>query len=556
MPALRRRLALLAVACLAPPFAHAQPPFDTTIVRIPRPPGRLEGTLITPRGVPRPSIVLLVGGAGPIDRNGNPVGAPGRHDALRQVAESLAVNGVASLRFDPRGIAQSASARIPEVELRFPLFLNDVVAWIDVLNRRSAFGPLFVAGYDEGALVGLLSAGALPAAGYIMLAAPSRNIADIMRDEITAEQPSAATEVDSILAALRDWRPVARLSLAMSTIFPVSIHNFLSSWMRYAPAAELSALNAPCLIVHGRHDAQIVPANADTLAKAQPGCLRAMIDSMTHTLKRGPADPAAQGPMYLDPTLPLAPGLITSVLDFIHLMTDPPPARCNGDAPDVEPRVLVGRPIELPRRASPSIVDGRYLGPFAAATLTGALVDSIATQQVISGEDAIRYGPTARKCGALLLRTYESHAADTAEIVAAVWKAETLRHRPLRTVLIDFTDTSRAVRAMSPLLRREIRRRGVAVNEQATVGDDTVRVVPGEVAFVRGGAGGDVATLAVRWRWTTRSRTGTTPCRITSSREAIYTVSRLGGAWRATDGAPDLPDVSSCVPMPPDPRVE
>lgn len=427
----------------------------------------------------RPPIVLLVGGSGPTDRDGNLLGAPGRHDALRPLAESLAVNGIASLRFDKRGVGGTASARIPELDMRFQTFAWDVADWISFIARRGPFGPL--------------------------------------------------------------------------TVFLASIHNYLSSWMHFSPADELSVLDGPCLVIHGRHDAQVPPANADTLMKAQPGCVRATIDRMTHTLKQGPADLASQGPMYLDPSLPLAPGLVTSMLDFIHLITDTAPSSCTVNSTGA-PRILMDRPLDAPRNESPVLLDGRYLGTFGSATLYGAQVDSIATKRLTSGDEAWRYGPAARRCGVLLLRTYASHAADTAEIVAAVLKAETLRHRPARTALIDLADSSSEVRGMSPLLRSEIRKRGVAVTEQVEVGDDTVRVAPSAIVITRGTRSGDVAQLQARSRWTTRTVAGTTSCRTTSSVTTSDTVAHANGAWRAVPNEVAVPTESSCVAIPPDER--
>ncbi len=69
----------------------------------------LAGTLLLPliselQEVPG---VVLVAGSGPTDRNGNNPLVPERIDLLKQIAELLAHNGIASLRYDKRGIGDS-----------------------------------------------------------------------------------------------------------------------------------------------------------------------------------------------------------------------------------------------------------------------------------------------------------------------------------------------------------------------------------------------------------------------------------------------------------------
>ena len=94
--------------------------FDSSRITADRSPARLVGTLLRPRGVSRPPTVIFVGGAGPVDRDGNLVGAPARTDAIRQLAESLAVRGIASVRYDKRGVGASAKAMLPLPESQAP----------------------------------------------------------------------------------------------------------------------------------------------------------------------------------------------------------------------------------------------------------------------------------------------------------------------------------------------------------------------------------------------------------------------------------------------------
>jgi len=68
--------------------------------------GTLYGSLLLPQSDKPVPVALLIAGSGPTDRDGNnPEG--GHNDALKKLAQVLARNGIASLRYDKRGVAAS-----------------------------------------------------------------------------------------------------------------------------------------------------------------------------------------------------------------------------------------------------------------------------------------------------------------------------------------------------------------------------------------------------------------------------------------------------------------
>src|SRR4051812_22016974 len=70
----------------------------------------IDGTIYTPISEQKPPIVLIIAGSGPTDRNGNSLALPGKNNCLLQLAEVLAQNGIASLRYDKRMIGKSRLA--------------------------------------------------------------------------------------------------------------------------------------------------------------------------------------------------------------------------------------------------------------------------------------------------------------------------------------------------------------------------------------------------------------------------------------------------------------
>jgi pimeloyl-ACP methyl ester carboxylesterase len=128
-------------------------------VTLATPMGEVYGTLLLPSAPGPVPVVLLIAGSGPTDRDGNSPLLPGGGPAsLRLLAEALADHGIASLRYDKRGIG--ASKMTPEhlKTLRFDSYVDDAEAWAKRLQGDSRFSRVVIAGHSEGALIGTLAA--------------------------------------------------------------------------------------------------------------------------------------------------------------------------------------------------------------------------------------------------------------------------------------------------------------------------------------------------------------------------------------------------------------
>ncbi|WP_407705840.1 alpha/beta hydrolase family protein [Streptomyces niveiscabiei] len=95
---------------------------------------------------------LLLPGSGPTDRDGNqpPVSTP---DTLAQLADALAGDGIATLRFDKYGTGLGAYRDHPE-RLDCPAFVRQTRAAYEELRDQPETDPhaLLVVGHSEGAL--------------------------------------------------------------------------------------------------------------------------------------------------------------------------------------------------------------------------------------------------------------------------------------------------------------------------------------------------------------------------------------------------------------------
>jgi alpha/beta superfamily hydrolase len=114
-----------------------------------------------------------VPGSGLADRNTN--GPKLRLNINRDIAHALAQRGIASLRYDKRGVGESPGSRL---DTDLPTDQRDATAALHWLTG-SAEVPTFLVGYGEGAVVAqLLAAEHRELAGIVLLAAPARPKAD------------------------------------------------------------------------------------------------------------------------------------------------------------------------------------------------------------------------------------------------------------------------------------------------------------------------------------------------------------------------------------------
>jgi pimeloyl-ACP methyl ester carboxylesterase len=283
----------------------------------------LSGTLLKPKfskaeGNEHPPVMLLIGGSGPTDRNGNPGGTgPGE---LRQLAEQLAEIGIASLRYDKRGVGRSPAPGLREEDLVLNAYVDDAVAWLDWLQQRSDLGKRIVAGHSEGGLIAMLAAKRSPVASIILLATPGRKVADVMRDQLQriGMDPPLQAAALTVLASLERGEKVPSVNPALQALFRPSVQPYLISELSIDPAKELKNLALPVMIVSGGHDLQVSSADAALLSAERPDATRLDVPGMNHVLKMAPADRAGQQDAYSNPNLALAEGLVDAIANFVR----------------------------------------------------------------------------------------------------------------------------------------------------------------------------------------------------------------------------------------------
>ncbi len=276
----------------------------------------LHGTLTLPDGHGPVPAVLLLPGSGPVDRDGNLPGM--RSQSLARLAQGLAERGIASLRADKRGIG--ASAKVAEAQLRFQTYVADALAWLRALRAQPRVGNVGLMAHSEGALVATLAAQHAEVGALVLLAGAGEPAATLISRQLAASgwPPALQQAAGGMLAQLLQQQPVADVPPELMALLRPSVQPYLMSWLPIDPAAELARVRCPALIVQGTHDLQVGAVDAQRLHAAQPGAGLAFIDGMNHVLKSAPLERVANLRTYADPDLPLAPGLLPLLADFLH----------------------------------------------------------------------------------------------------------------------------------------------------------------------------------------------------------------------------------------------
>ena len=287
-------------------------------VRLETATGVLHGTLLIPETVNQAMpVALLISGSGPTDRNGNTPLLPGKNNSLKLLAESLATYGIASVRYDKRGVGASVGSAQSESELRFTHYIDDAAAWVTQLRKDPRFGKITVIGHSEGSLIGILAAHKSPVDAVVSLAGAGRPIADALTAQLERGLPADTKgEALRILNELRSGRTVAQVPPSLAALFRPSVQPYLLSWLPIDPAAEIAKLKVTVLIVQGTTDIQATVEDAQRLAEGQPAAKVVIIEGMNHVLKEV-REASQQMASYSDSTLALHKELPLAISGFV-----------------------------------------------------------------------------------------------------------------------------------------------------------------------------------------------------------------------------------------------
>jgi len=273
--------------------------FTETEVSVAAGGARLAGTLTLPSGVPV-AAALLVPGSGPVDRDSDHPRM--RLGVTRELAHALAAAGVASLRYDKRGVGRSSgdflSAGLGDN-------MTDAAVALAALRERLPGAPVVVVGHSEGAMIATrLAADESDLAGAVLIAAPAvvgEQMLAWQTQQIVSTLPRFARGILRLLhidLAAKQRRNVERLRGSTTDVIRLEGRRVNAKWHReliaHDPAADLGRIRVPVLAITGDHDLQVDPDDLDRIAAMVPAPVEIeRPDRLTHLLRRDVGDTAS-----------------------------------------------------------------------------------------------------------------------------------------------------------------------------------------------------------------------------------------------------------------------
>lgn len=253
----------------------------------------LAGTLTYPidfkKGMP---VVVLVSGSGQQNRDEELFG----HKPFLVIADYLAKHGIASLRYDDRGVGKSAGVASKTTIMGN---MTDAAAAIEYLKATKQFGQIGIVGHSEGGQIACMLAARKGADFIVSMAGPALRADSILimqnRDLLLKAGLDAPTTDNYCLALSRileykaaqyagkqqaasngkATRPTKKRSaeadfalLTMGIQLPETLRinllqvlkddsEWLGSWLLYDIAADIRMISCPVMAIGGERDMQV-----------------------------------------------------------------------------------------------------------------------------------------------------------------------------------------------------------------------------------------------------------------------------------------------------------
>ena len=291
---------------------------EETILHTPT--GDIHGVLLMPQTESPCPLVIIIAGSGPTDMDGNTLGSSYTNNSLKMLAEGLAAEGIASVRYDKRGIGKSRDAGTSEEELRFEHYIDDAAAWADMYCEDERFSTIAIAGHSEGSLIGMVAARKSSAVkAYISIAGCGRPAHEIIEEQLKRQPEQIQREAAAINKELCAGRTVEDIPTYLVSLYRKSVQPYLISWFRYNPAKEIAKLKIPVLILQGDKDIQVGVNEAEKLLAARMFSSYRVINGMNHVLKHCESgEMIGQLDAYQNPNLPIKQELVEHIVRFLR----------------------------------------------------------------------------------------------------------------------------------------------------------------------------------------------------------------------------------------------
>lgn len=289
---------------------------------------RLAGTFTTPEQPCAAAVVLP--GSGRVDRDSNTRRL--RLEVTRAVAEALTAAGVATIRYDKRGVGASGGDFL---RAGFTQQLVDARAAVGWLTARVPGVPIIAVGHSEGGLHAIELAADGHADGAVLLSTPARSGEQVLRwqgAELVRTLPRWLAGILRVLGLdpleLQRKR-IDRIRGSTRDVMRIQGIRINARWFRefaaHDPRPALARITGPVLAITGAHDVQVPPDDIATMRALVAGPFEGhVVDDLNHLLR---GDPDRVGPRHYRRSIrePVDPGVLHLITDWVRRHYPCPP---------------------------------------------------------------------------------------------------------------------------------------------------------------------------------------------------------------------------------------
>jgi pimeloyl-ACP methyl ester carboxylesterase len=280
----------------------------------------LAGTCLRPTAPV--AAALLIPGSGRTDRDSDT--RRYKLGVTRAVADSLALVGVSTLRFDKRGVGASEGDYL---STGMTQRLTDARAALGWLAATAPGLPLLVIGHSEGALHAAELGAEDGVAGVALLSMSTRRGEDVLawQTRMLADRLPRVTRMvvriarmDVVRTQRRNMERVRASSADTLRIQGVRVNaRWLREFMAHDPTPALARITVPVLAITGGQDLQVPPADIQTMRELVRGPFEGhVVDNLSHILR---SDPDGIGPRGYRRAArkPVSPEALALVTDWV-----------------------------------------------------------------------------------------------------------------------------------------------------------------------------------------------------------------------------------------------
>ena len=212
----------------------------------------------------KPTVVLLVSGSGQQNRDEELMG----HAPFLVLADYLARQGIATLRYDDRATAASVGGEVANATTED--FMRDAAAGLSFLRKKNKFGKIGCIGHSEGGAIAFMLAARGQTDFIISLAGPG-----VKGDTLLVAQSNRILELSGEPASLTTEQ------------YRKNISNMQIPWLQwfinYDPSEDIRQSHCPVFVLNGDLDCQVIsslnlpairrllPSSPQNLVKEYPG---------------------------------------------------------------------------------------------------------------------------------------------------------------------------------------------------------------------------------------------------------------------------------------------